>query len=158
MIGLVRRGWGALAGLLGRRGAVLLVLSLAYGLIGVRSLIAPQTDEGHFELYAYLHPDVRAVLWGIPALLGILSAFRRDRRDGSGFAALTIPATVLSVSYLWSFVGYLLGATDWPLGWASAATWLLILALLLIVSGWAEVEEAPKGHRVSIIAVEEESP
>ena len=55
-----------------------------------------------------------------------------------GFAALVVPPVVLSVSYLWSGVAFLLGATNYAFGWTQAAIWLSILSFVLIVSGWPE--------------------
>ena len=57
--------------------------------------------------------------------------------------ALVVPASIVAFSYVWSWVGYFAGETDWPLGWTGAARWLLVLALILIVSGWKEAEEPP---------------
>jgi hypothetical protein len=131
---------------LGRRGLALLVFSAVFALTGLRVLVAPLEDEGHFLLYAFLPQEVRAALWLIPAALGTVAAFRPTGRDTIGFSALIVPATVVTFSYLWSWVGFFAGATDYALGWSGAARWLLVLALILLVSGWKEADEPPPLH------------
>lgn len=134
-----------LAAKLGRRGGVLFVLGLVFLIIGLKSILAPAEDDGRFILYTFLPVPIRGALWIIPATLAIFSSFRRGSgRDGLGFMALVIPATVVAFSYVWSFVGYLFGATDWPLGWSSAAIWISILLLVLLVSGWREPDPIPE--------------
>lgn len=132
---------------LGRRGLALVVFSLTFLLTGLRALLAPTEDEGRFILYTFLPVPLRLVLWFVPAALGLWAAFRGTGRDALGFAALVVPSSIVAVSYVWSWVGYLAGVTTWPLGWTGAGRWFLVLALILIVSGWKEAEPpspAPK--------------
>jgi hypothetical protein len=129
-----------LARKLGRRGASLLFLGAAFALIGVKGLFAPSLDDGRFVLYTYLPPVVRALLWIVPGVLAILAASKPVSRDGFGFMALTVPATVLTFSYVWSSVAFLLGVTDYAFGWTNALTWALILVFIFIVAGWPEPE------------------
>lgn len=122
----------------GRRGLTLLSLGLAFFLIGLKGYFSPSEDLGRFILYTFLPDWARGLLWGIPAALAFVAAVRRGGRDGVGFAALVVPPVVLSVSYLWSGVAFLLGATNYAFGWTQAAIWLSILSFVLIVSGWPE--------------------
>jgi len=128
---------------LGRRGLALVVFSLVFALTGLRALLAPTEDDGRFILYTFLPVPLRLVLWFVPAALGLWAALRGTGRDALGFAALVVPATAIAFSYVWSWVGYFAGMTDWSLGWTGAARWLLVLALVLIVSGWKEADEPP---------------
>ena len=125
---------------LGRRGLALVVFALTFTLTGTRAILAPTEDEGRFILYTFLPVPLRAALWFVPAALALWAAFRGTGRDAIGFSALVIPSSIVALSYVWSWVGYLLGVTDWPLGWTGAGRWLLVLALILIVSGWKEAE------------------
>jgi len=130
---------------LGRRGLALVVFGLTFALTGLRALLAPTEDEGRYILYTFLPVALRLVLWFVPAALALWAAFRGTGRDAVGFSALVIPSSVVALSYVWSWVGYLAGLTDWPLGWTGAARWLLVLALILIVSGWKEAEPPAPG-------------
>jgi len=137
------RAYAWLRARLGRRGLALAVFALTYALTGLRAVLAPTEDDGRFILYTELPVAARAVLWFVPAALGLWAAFRGVGRDALGFAALVVPASVVAFSYVWSWVGYFVGMTDWPLGWTGASRWLLVLALILIVAGWKEAEEPP---------------
>lgn len=122
---------------------MLLLFATVFSLTGLRALIAPTEDEGQFILYTYLEPHWRALLWFVPAALAVAAAFRGTGRDGFGFAALSIPATIVAFSYLWSWIGYFAGATDYSLGWSGFARWALVLAMILVVSSWKEADEPP---------------
>lgn len=137
------RIYSSLRARLGRRGLALVMFSLVFALTGLAALLEPAQDEGRFILYMSLPVPARVALWGVPAALGLWAAFRGVGRDAVGFAALVVPAGIVAFSYVWSMVGFLVGLTDYGLGWTGAGRWLLILALLLIVSGWKEAEEAP---------------
>lgn len=128
---------------LGRRGLALVAFSLVFALTGLAALLEPAQDGGRFILYTYLPVPLRLVLWFVPAALGLWSAFRGIGRDALGFAALVVPASIVAFSYAWSVVGYLAGLTDYALGWTGFGRWLLVLALILIVSGWKEADEPP---------------
>jgi hypothetical protein len=125
----------------GRRGAVLILFSVVFFLTGCKALLDPSQDHDRFMIYTLLPHWARFILWGIPALIGVIAAFssRRGAYDGYGFTALTVPAVSLIVSYLISTLGYFFGLTDYSAGWVSAIQWGLILSLLLITSGWTEV-------------------
>lgn len=127
---------------LGRRGLALIAFSLVYAVTGLAAIIEPAQDDGRFILYTMLPIPFRLILWFGAATIGIWSAFRGVGRDALGFAVLVIPASIVSFSYAWSGVFYAVGLTDYSLGWTGCARWLLVLALILIVSGWKEAEEA----------------
>ena len=137
----MRAAYRLLRARLGRRGLALVVFSLVFALTGLAALLEPAQDGGRYILYMSLPVPARVALWMFPAALGLWSAFRGVGRDGIGFAALVVPALVVAFSYLWSMVGYFVGLTEYALGWTGAGRWLLILALLLIVSGWKEADE-----------------
>jgi len=128
---------------LGRRGLALVVFGLTFALTGLRALLAPTEDEGRYILYTFLPVPLRLVLWFVPAGLALWAAFRGTGRDAIGFSALVIPSSVVALSYVWSWVGYLAGLTDWSLGWTGAGRWLLVLALVLIIAGWGEADDPP---------------
>ena len=132
---------------LGRRGLALVVFSLVFAVTGLAAAIEPALDAGRFILYTMLPVPFRLVLWFVPAALGLWAAFRGVGRDAFGFSALVIPAMIVAFSYAWSGVFFLAGLTDYSLGWTGCARWVLVLALILIVSGWKEAEEAqPTAH------------
>lgn len=140
--------------LIGRRGAVLLLFSAAFLLIGLKAFTDPSVDDGRFVFYTSLPPYVRAALWGVPAVAGILSALSGRRSDGLGFAALCVPPMVLTISYLWSFIGFLAGATAYPYGWVSATTWALLASILLVTAGWPEAPDHRRSHLETVLITE----
>ena len=128
---------------LGRRGLALVTFSLVFAVTGLAALLEPTQDEGRYILYTLLPVPIRVVLWFVPAALGLWAAFRGTGRDAIGFGALVIPAFIVAFSYAWSAVYYVAGLTDYSLGWTGCARWVLVLALILIVSGWKEEDETP---------------
>jgi hypothetical protein len=134
---------------LGRRGASLLMLGAAFAVIGVKGFLAPTEDDGRFMLYTLLPNFVRGLLWTLPGIAAIVAAFKPLGRDAFGFSGLTVPATVMAVSYGWSSVAYLFGLTDYAFGWTSGLTWLLVLVFILTVAGWPEPERLPRRARHS---------
>ncbi|QOP65151.1 membrane protein [Arthrobacter phage Phives] len=135
-----------LASRLGRRGAALLVLGVIFMLVGLNAAIAPPDVDlsDRFLLHTLIPHPIQALLWTVPGILAIrASTHKGPGNDGFGFIALVVPLIIRIVSYLFSFVAYLFGAGTWPFGWAQALIWLAILALILIIAGWAEV---PNGY------------
>lgn len=135
-----------LAKRLGRRGASLLVLGIIFVLVGLQTLLSPPVADfsDRFLLHTLIPHPLQAALWIVPGLLALKAAtIRGPGPDGFGFVALVVPLVVRIVSYLFSVVAFLLGAGTWAYGWASALIWIAILALVLIISGWAEV---PTGY------------
>jgi len=145
----IRRAYPWVRAHLGRRGLALVAFSLVFAITGLAALLEPAQDDGRYILYTYLPVPIRAVLWFVPAALGLWAAFRGNGRDAIGFAALVVPASIVAFSYAWSVVGYLAGLTDYTLGWTGCARWVLILVLILIVSGWKEADEPPSLPRPS---------
>ncbi|UJQ86811.1 membrane protein [Arthrobacter phage Reedo] len=130
-----------LAGRLGRRGAALLILGIIFVLVGLDIwLNSPEPDFDRFLLHTFIPFPINAGLWIVPGALAIwASTHRGPANDGFGFNALVIPVIIRIVSYVFSFVAFLFGEGNFPFGLASAAIWTSILALILIIAGWAEV-------------------
>ncbi|UIW13274.1 membrane protein [Arthrobacter phage Crewmate] len=131
---------------LGRRGAALAVLGAIFVLVGLDVLLAPAApDHDRFLLHTFIPSPLMAALWIIPGALALRASFHKGPgNDGFGFMALVVPLILRIVSYVFSFLAFLFGAGSWPFGWASALIWLAILALILIIAGWAEV---PSGYK-----------
>ncbi|WVX88010.1 membrane protein [Arthrobacter phage TforTroy] len=132
-----------LASRLGRRGAALAVLGLIFLFVGLDVLLAPDApDYDRFLIHTFLPHPVRALLWLIPGGVALWASLRKGpTEDAVGFNFLVIPLIVRIVSYVFSSVAYLLGIGTWAVGWTSALIWLAILALVLIIAGWAEVPD-----------------
>lgn len=129
-----------LARRLGRRGAALLVLGSIFFLVGLDVLLnSPEADYDRFLLHTFIPFPINAALWMVPGALAIWASTHRTGPDGFGFNALVVPIILRIVSYVFSFVAYLFGEGSYPFGLASAAIWTAILALVLIIAGWAEV-------------------
>lgn len=138
-----------LARLLGRRGASLVVLGLAFVFVGLGVMLNHEPpDYDRFLIHTFMPTPLRAALWLIPGLLALLAAAKRGTgADTFGFAALVVPVIVRTVSYVWSSVMYLAGESDWPYAWSNALVWVGCLALILIIAGWPEVPEPPKPRK-----------
>ncbi|UYL87626.1 membrane protein [Arthrobacter phage VResidence] len=135
-----------LARRLGRRGAALAVLGVIFILVGLDVIISPDPVDvtDRFLLHTLIPHPITAALWIIPGTLALwASTHRGPGPDGFGFNALVIPIILRIVSYLFSFVAFLFGAGSSAAGIASALIWTAILALILIIAGWAEV---PSGY------------
>jgi hypothetical protein len=131
-----------LAARLGRRGAALLVLGVIFLLVGLNAAIAPPDVDlsDRFLLHTLIPHPLQALLWIVPGALAIrASAHKGPGNDGFGFIALVVPLIIRIVSYLVSFLAFLVGAGTWAFGWSQALIWVAILALILIIAGWAEV-------------------
>ena len=145
----------ALSRVLGRRGATLAILGVAFLIIGIKALLAPvEPVEDRYLIYSLLPAVARGFLWIVPAVLALVAAFKSTGRDGFGFAALAIPPSIMAFSYIWSSVAFALGLSPWAFGWTSAITWLMVLTLLSVVAGWPEPtriraprHKLPKGRR-----------
>jgi len=136
-----------LASRLGRRGAALAVLGVLFLLIGFQAGVTPAATElgPRFLLHTMLPAPIEALLWVVPGSLALwASVHKGPGPDGFGFNALVVPVILQIVSYLISFIAFLTGASTWPYALATALIWLAVLALVLIIAGWAEV---PTGYR-----------
>ncbi|WGH20313.1 membrane protein [Arthrobacter phage MaGuCo] len=138
-----------LARRLGRRGAALVVLAVAFLATGAELLANwPAPDVEHFLLHTYLPVPVRAALWVLPGVAALVAATCKGTgRDGFGFAALVVPLAIRAASYLWSAVAYLFGFNTWPWAWTGALTWLFLLGLVLVIAGWPEVPAPPRARK-----------
>ena len=131
---------------LGRRGSALLVLGLIWvlrgaGVLTTRDRVGPPPPYLHEQL---THGPLSAI-WMTTGALALLAAWRtHPGKDAFGFAALVVPPILHVVSYAW---GWLTLVTRHGEGSASslssALIWLSIVALILIIAGWAE---APDGY------------
>lgn len=136
-----------LASRLGRRGAALAVLGVLFTLIGFQAGVTPAATEldHRFLLHTLLPAPIEALLWIVPGVLALWASIHKGPGpDGFGFNALVVPVILQIVSYLISFIAFLTGAATWPYAVATMLIWLAVLALVLIIAGWAEV---PTGHR-----------
>lgn len=138
-----------LARLLGRRGAVLAVLGIAFVFNGLGGLATGQPPKPeHMLLFTYIPTIPSALLWIIPGLAALVAAAQRGTgRDGFGFAALVVPLGLRAFSFIWSTVSYFAGASDWPFAWTGALTWIALLAMILIIAGWPEEPDLPRPRR-----------
>lgn len=138
-----------LARRLGRRGAAQAILGVIFILVGLDVFMDPARppDMERFLLHTMLPAPITALLWIVPGLLALWASTHKTGPDGFGFNALVIPVIFRIVSYLISFVAFLFGAASSPSALAGALVWTAILALILIIAGWAEIPPAPKPRR-----------
>jgi hypothetical protein len=119
---------------IGRRGAILLILSvvdIAYG----ASLIGPSADSLGSAAVVWREHFAPLWVWGgvwlVVAAILIVSAFLRN--DAIGY----LTATVLKISWsLTSFASWMFGGVD--RGWVSSIIWLVVAAMVWVIAGWPE--------------------
>jgi hypothetical protein len=130
-----------LARKLGRRGAVLVILGFGFIAVGLGDLL---TQEHSWFLHLPVPTLATAVLWMAAGAVAVEASFTRKRRDhtGRGFAALVVPLIVQVFSDLVGGVSALLGYGDRQGGLADALAWGALLALVLTMAGWPEVDES----------------
>lgn len=138
-----------LARRLGRRGAAQAILGVIFILVGLDVFLGPARppDMERFLLHTFIPTPLMALLWIVPGLLALWASTHKTGPDGFGFNALVIPVILRVVSYLFSFVAFLFGYGSSPSGLASALIWTAILALILIIAGWAEVPSTPRRRK-----------
>jgi hypothetical protein len=131
---------GRLIHLIGRRGFVIILLSIIEITLGSATIATPQPLYQNLAFVTLVSPSV----WGgIQILLGVLAlifAPLRTGRDKVGFQLLFIPPMIWGFAYLGSVI---LG--DWPLdlvsGLRATVIWAGYGLMILIVSGMIGVEE-----------------
>jgi hypothetical protein len=124
---------------IGRRGAILLILSvidIAYGL----SLIGPASETLGLaatiwrEHYAPLW--VWGVGWLVIAAILIVSAFLRN--DRFGYAAAIGWKIAWSLT---SLASWIVGGVE--RGWVSSIVWAVVAGMIVVIAGWPEPTRSP---------------
>lgn len=117
----------------GRRGAVQLLLSVVYLVIGASFLLIPQPESRMLALrwlVEILPLQPVAGLWILAAMVGAVSAFFCRPKDWVGFFALTFAPAVWGSLFL---VGVLFGAPS--SGIVSTVVYWAFAAVVMVVSG-----------------------
>lgn len=123
---------------LGRRGAVLLLFSLLYMIIGLGYLYA-STEQAAMALRAATQItsgelEPWGVVWIACSLIGFITAFWPPGKDNWGFSSLAGHAYLWSSFYFTSWVLY----GDEPRGWIQGCLFLAFGAALTLIAGWPE--------------------
>lgn len=123
----------------GRRGRVLLFFG-SLDLVYAVSLTAPDAESRRTAFFTWLADIaplwVWAIAWGGVGAVCVWQAF--CRRDQAGYAA------AVSLNVFWGLVsaaGWLFGGVE--RGYVSAAVWLGLAALVMVISGWPEERKGP---------------
>ena len=124
---------------LGRRGAFLLAMGLAWICTGAAILTTPipaGIQYGLTIITTYISLHSLAWVWVVSGCIAVaFCPVREVGRDQLGFTALVIPAAAWSAGYLadWIVVG------EYSRGWVVSATYAAIAASVVIASGWPEI-------------------
>lgn len=124
---------------LGRRGAFLLAVGLAWVCYGLAFILTPAPKAQHAGL-TILTSAIPLSFWGWIwlacgatgiAFCGVVDV----GKDQIGFSALVVPAATWAGGYLvdWLVIG------DYERGWVVASTYAALAASIVIASGWGEV-------------------
>lgn len=130
---------------LGYRGMALILLGCNWALIGAQ--LAAETsrkiDPDAAILDELIPMPVRVWLWvGCGAV--VITCGLVDRLQGIGFALALVMPVGRAVSHAWSWQAHVVpgepgGAPD---AWALSLRWLVIVALVLLMSRWREGSDA----------------
>jgi hypothetical protein len=145
LIRMLRRKAAAAAWHVGRRGACLVFLGLAYVLLGWGFAVEPPAAPSSRELYA-IHLSIMsfdgwALVWasaGIACLFGAVV----KRVETVGFSA------AMMVAVLWGLAFAAVAAfADVYRAWAAAVLYLAFAAFVLLIAGWPEPPRPRSGAR-----------
>lgn len=121
---------------LGRRGLVLVLFGVIYGLIGVNYMqgnLSPTAEANLALALRWLPIEAWGVAWLVGAGLALVASHWPPGRDWWGYAVLS----ALSIAWCaFSAAGAMYGAQYWLSG---ALLYACLTAVLLIVAGWPEV-------------------
>jgi hypothetical protein len=130
---------------LGRRGTLLSLLGLGYGLYGAGQFLSgPSTRFGDLgPLTGAINSHAIGWLWIVGGGIGFIVGLRpRREQDGPGFVSVFIPLAVWSCLY---HVSWITGAfTDDTFGnsraWVTSIVWSVQTLVILVISGWPDPE------------------
>lgn len=133
---------------IGRRGSVLLLLGLAWVMMGVARVVTdarPGAEPSELPHENLPYP-VLGLLWLTTGLIAFGVGLRDSRthgtRDHAGFLAVTAAPMLYAGSYLVSFVTYglSLGAHGYSLGLVGVSLYGAVVLLIGVIAGWEEPE------------------
>lgn len=134
-----RRAVQRLMHLVGRRGAILLLIGGLVTIYGAGQLAQPLPDRRGIRLLLLMMDlDCWSWTWIAAGVIAIGCAFLPEGRDWPGFTGLWLATVPWAASFLVSW--WPLG--DNPRGWVSAAIFAAFGALPLVIVGWDEPDRA----------------
>lgn len=119
--------------LIGRRGTALVLLGSIWVLFGISSLALDGTTTTALAV---------GIAWIVTGTIAIMSANSRQGHDAAGFLALYVMAAWGALNHLADVVLWIVpdGTPGDPRGTLGVLVWAAVLALIVLVSGWAEPE------------------
>lgn len=140
---------------LGRRGAVLLVLSLLWFWIGANIIFGESGARVDGLIHTYTPIWLRIAEWWVPAAIGVWGAWRV--RDTWAWAALMLGPIVRACSLLWGWFVWLMPGGDpgYARGAWGSVLYLFMVGVIAVCVGWPDypprlqrdVEEAKEADR-----------
>ncbi|MFC9821364.1 hypothetical protein ACFWG6_30790 [Streptomyces erythrochromogenes] len=103
--------------LLGRRGAILLILGIGKTCWGISFIVDPPSTQGLQLLTRLCDIQHWAWLWILAGLITAASAFLKVGRDGWGFIAALVPPAVWAIAYLSAVIGGEYSRGAWVAAW-----------------------------------------
>lgn len=135
---------------LGRRGAILVLFGFAYMMIGfgfATTLMDRFSRPGPGGPLEFMDttpfPGIFWIICGAVALANGIVRRRWHNEDALGYAALTMPPTLWTAAYLWSFISWVYSQlAHWPeeygrqTGYIGAGAYGMIAIILVIIAHW----------------------
>lgn len=115
------------------RGRGLLLIGAVWVMVGVNILTDGPSAGGVVWPLTLLEPEMRSVLWIATGLWAITAALRGAARERTkwAFAALVVPPSLRSASFLYSWFVSLFSDKGTPDGWLHAIAWALVVLIVL---------------------------
>jgi len=129
---------------IGRRGAILIAMGVAWMLLGISTFVNPNTPGAEHLLHNIIFTNtVEGCLWIASGVIAVIFAHRTD--DEYGFLALYVMPAIRTLSYFLGWLDYLspVGGAGFALGWFSTLFYLIMIVFIVICAGWPEPPKAP---------------
>lgn len=135
---------------LGRRGTLLTLFGLGYGLYGAGQFLSgPATRFGDLgPLTAVINSHAIGWVWVVGGAVGVAFGLRPRREvDGPGWVGVFIPLAVWSLLYHLSWSAGAVSGNEYgnARAWVTSIVWTVQTIVVLVIAGWPDPEVKPDG-------------
>jgi hypothetical protein len=141
-----------IARVLGRRGAVLLIIGLMWIMVGVGLVLdpSPLLPKNYYVWHEQWPMWFRVMAWVTTGTIACIMAWvRAPGRDNIGFVALTVMPTQRAFAFGFAWLLSLFTDVGYPAGWIGMIVWGAVTILIVIISGGVSSNHTPDAREVS---------